>query len=140
MTIDPDNAIVQLCAAGMEAEARDHGEAKALFERAWREATTAYEACIAAHYLARHQPTPVATLEWNRIALERAWACDPDRVAGFLPSLELCLGVAYEVLGELTAARAHFEAAREAAAALAADGYGVMIERGIAAALVRTNG
>lgn len=135
--IDSGNPIVLLCAAGMEAEARDHGEAKALFERAWRESTTAYEACIAAHYLARHQPTPVATLEWNRIALERAWACDRDRVAGFLPSLELCLGAAYEAIGELTAARAHFEAARAAAADLTADGYGEMIERGIAAALAR---
>ena len=132
-----DNAIVQLCAAGMEAEARDHGEAKALFERAWREATTPYEECIAAHYLARHQPTPAATLEWNRIALERAWACERAEVASFLPSLELCLGVTHEAVGEPVAARAHFEAARDAASALAADGYGEMIERGIAAALER---
>ena len=139
MTIDPDNPIVKLCAAGMEAEARDHGEAKVLFERAWREATSAYEACMAAHYLARHQPTPIATLEWNRIALERAWACERAEVAGFLPSLELCLGVAYEAMGELGAARAHFEAAREAATALSADGYGEMIERGIEAALARVD-
>ncbi|MEO6775540.1 MAG: hypothetical protein ABI467_21445 [Kofleriaceae bacterium] len=137
MTIDPDNAIVRLCAAGMDAEAHDQAAARALFERAWREADTSYEACISAHYLARHQPTPAATLEWNRIALEKAWACEPELVAGFLPSLELCLGVAYEAVGETVAARAHLEAAEAAAMALGDDGYGQMIERGIAAALAR---
>jgi hypothetical protein len=137
VTIDPDNAIVKLCAAGMEAEANDHAAARTLFERAWCDASTAYEGAIAAHYLARHQPTPTATLEWNRIALERAWACEPAEVAGLLPSLELCLGAAYEAIGEPVAALAHFEAAATAAAVLDDDGYGQMIGRGIAAALTR---
>ncbi len=39
--------------------------ARDLFARVWAESTDDYEACIAAHYLARHQGSPQDTLRGN---------------------------------------------------------------------------
>lgn len=76
----PDNPVVRLCAAGMRAEAEGQDErAHDLFERAWQQAGDDYEACIAAHYLARHRPTPEDTLRWNAESLRRARLADQDR-------------------------------------------------------------
>lgn len=62
VAIDPDNAVVKLCAQGMQAEgAGRRGDARALFEQAWEIAGDDYERCIAAHYLARHQDGPGLT-------------------------------------------------------------------------------
>ncbi len=54
--MDPDNAIMKLCVEGMQAE-RDGkpGDAARLFGQAWEESTNDFEACVAAHYVARHQ-------------------------------------------------------------------------------------
>ncbi len=61
--VDPENHVVRLCVRGMGAEARgEEDEARRLFLQAWDEATDDYEACIAAHYVARHQTTPQDTL------------------------------------------------------------------------------
>ncbi|TWE22654.1 hypothetical protein [Prauserella muralis] len=89
--LNPDNPVVRLCGEGMAAEAQGRpAEARTLFERAWQAATDDYEACVAAHYLARHQPTPEDTLHWNQVCLERA-----DRVAGFHASLHATLARAH---------------------------------------------
>ena len=83
--MDPNNPVVQLCAAGMQAESEGRSaDAKALFEQAWSESRDDFEACIAAHYVARHQPTPDDELDWNRKALERAELVGDDRVAELL--------------------------------------------------------
>jgi hypothetical protein len=56
--MDPNNPVVRLCAAGMAAEGEGRpADAKALFEQAWAESRDDFEACIAAHYVARHQAT-----------------------------------------------------------------------------------
>ena len=71
--MDADNAVVKLCAAGMEAEGEGRfDEAKALFWQAWGISQDDFEACIAAHYVARHQDRPEDTLRWNQEALRRA--------------------------------------------------------------------
>lgn len=55
---DPENVVVRLCAQGMQAEAEGRdAQARDLFLQAWEAAEDDYDACIAAHYLARHQPT-----------------------------------------------------------------------------------
>jgi hypothetical protein len=110
--MDPTNPVVVLCAAGMSAEAqgRRH-EARSLFEDAWRARVDDYDACVAAHYLARHQDAPEDVLRWSHVALEHALAADSDRVRGFLASLHLNLGRSHEDLGELAAARRHYELA-----------------------------
>jgi hypothetical protein len=84
----------------------------ALFERAWELRSDDFDACVAAHYLARHQPDAESALEWNARALAHAEAAGPERVRGFFPSLLLNLAKAY-------------------------DGYSAMIRRGISSGRAR---
>lgn len=107
--MDPQNPVVRLCAEGMraETEGRD-ADARELFEQAWRTATDDYEACVAAHYLARHQPTPQETLRWNQECLDRANRVGDERVTGFYASLHLNLAKAHRDLAEPEEARRHF--------------------------------
>lgn len=109
--MNPDHPIIKLCAAGMEAEARGDGAgARARFEEAWGAATDDYHAAVAAHYLARHQPTPEATLAWNQTALDRALAAGEAVTGGFLPSLYLNLGHSHELAGNQARAATLFHA------------------------------
>ncbi|RKN10562.1 hypothetical protein [Streptomyces radicis] len=110
--MDTDNPVVRLCSEGMRAEAEGRDDdARDLFRRAWETAADDYEACVAAHYLARHQPTPRLTLRWNLECLERADRVGDDRVRGFYASLHLAMAAAHGDLGERDAAREHFERA-----------------------------
>lgn len=111
-SMDPDNLVVKLCAEGMQAEAvGDHTLARELFTRAWDAHRDDYEACIAAHYLARHQDNPLEVLHWNQLALEHAEAAGDESVLGFYASLYLNLGWSHEVLGDLGKARRCYELA-----------------------------
>lgn len=65
---DPDNPVMQLCAAGMQVDG-EPDKARPLFEQAWNARRDDFDASVAAHFLARHQPTPAATREWNERAL-----------------------------------------------------------------------
>jgi tetratricopeptide (TPR) repeat protein len=99
--IDPENPVIRLCTAGTQAEFQGRADqARALYRQAWETARDDYEACIAAHYVARFQATPAETLQWNRIALERANAIHDGRVTDFYPSLYLNMGRSHELLGE----------------------------------------
>ncbi|PXY21940.1 hypothetical protein [Prauserella flavalba] len=110
--MNPDNPVVRLCAEGMAAEASgDDDAARALFEQAWAAATDDYEACVAAHYLARHQPTPELTLHWNAECLRLADRVGDERVAGFYASLHANLGRCHRDLGDRAAAGEHFRLA-----------------------------
>ncbi len=109
-----DNPVIKLCLAGTRAEFKGQlAEAQRLYRAAWAVATDDYEACIAAHYVARHQVTPQDTLRWNQIALDRAEACTDDRVGEFYPSLYLNLGRAYELLGDHVKAQRYYDRAAE---------------------------
>lgn len=108
-TIDPENPVVHRCIAGTQAEFQGRGEqARALYLQAWDLATDDYEACIAAHYLARFQDDPAETLRWNREALRRADAVGDERVASFYPSLYLNMGCSHELLGEQAEAQKYY--------------------------------
>jgi tetratricopeptide (TPR) repeat protein len=110
--MDLDNPVIKLCLEGTQAEFKGQlAEAQRLYRAAWAAATDDYEACIAAHYVARHQPTPQATLHWNQIALDRADAADADRVGEFYPSLYLNLGRSYELLGNHVEAQRYYNRA-----------------------------
>ncbi len=74
-------------------------DARTLYQQAWELHADDYEACIAAHYLARFQDNPWETLRWNQIALERADRVNDERVAELYPSLYLNLGRSHVVLG-----------------------------------------
>ncbi len=112
--MDLDNPVIKLCIAGTQAEFEHRlDDAQRLYREAWDTATDDYEACIAAHYVARHQATPQDTLHWNQIALDRANAADADRVGEFYPSLYLNLGRAYELLGDHAEAQHYYDRAAE---------------------------
>lgn len=109
---DPENIVVQLCVQGMQAETEGRDDrARDLFLQAWEAAEDDYDACIAAHYLARHQPTPQETLRWNQECLTRAERVGDDRVRGFYASLHGNMARAHRDLGQIEQAREHFEAA-----------------------------
>lgn len=110
--IDLDNRVVQLCIEGTRAEFDGHPDAaEALYRHAWDAAQDNYEACIAAHYLARFQMTPADSFHWNQEALHRAEAVADDRVQAFLPSLYLSMGYACEQIGDLQEAQRYYSLA-----------------------------
>ena len=128
--IDPANPVVALCAAGMASEGTP-AEAVRLFERAWAIRRDDFDAAVAAHFLARHQPTREATLHWNALAVRHAEAVDDGRAAELLASLYLNLGAAQADVGDVAASA---EAVSRAAAhldALPPGGYREFVALGI---------
>jgi hypothetical protein len=130
MTIDPTNPVVALCARGMAIEG-DAAQARALFEQAWSERRNDYDACIAAHFVARHQADAEATLHWNSVAVRHAEAVMDESVVEFMASLYLNLADSYAALGRDAEANAAAVAARTHLAAVPAGGYRDFIEYGI---------
>jgi hypothetical protein len=60
--MDLSNPVIQLCMEGTCAEFEHHIEdACVLYQQAWEARTNDYDACIAAHYMARFQETPEQT-------------------------------------------------------------------------------
>jgi tetratricopeptide (TPR) repeat protein len=112
--MDPNNPVVKLCMEGMAAEAKGRFEdARHLFEQAWSFCQDDYDACMAAHFLARHQDNPQAVFEWNQEALNRANLVGDDRVLSFYESLYMNLGHSYETLGDETEARRYYDMAAD---------------------------
>ncbi|MFH9420244.1 hypothetical protein [Streptomyces sp. NPDC017529] len=137
--MDADNHVVRLCVRGMEAEARGEGEeARRLFQLAWDDAVDDYEACIAAHYLARHQTTPEDTLQWNQECLDRADRVGDERVRGFYASLYANMGRAHRELGDGAAAYAYYARAAERVRDVPEGDYGVWNRFAIAEGLRET--
>jgi tetratricopeptide (TPR) repeat protein len=138
--VDPNNPIVKLCAEGMEVEsAGDLAKAKACFEQAWDQASDNWEKCVAAHYLARHQTTPEATLQWNEECLRRADAVGDDRVTGFYPSLYLNIGYSHEVLGNNQQAIDGYRSAERLLDSLPVGPYADLVKDGVTRGLARMN-
>jgi len=136
---DADNPIVRLCAAGMAIEG-DTAAARELFSEAWALHRDDYEACIAAHYLARHQTTAEDTLRWNAVAVHHAEAVADGRVNGFLASLYLNLAESHRVIGDETEAIAAADRARQALVHLPAGGYRDFVAGAIARLDTRLGG
>lgn len=139
--MDASNPVFALCIDGMKAETeRRFADARRLFEDAWAAATDDFEACVAAHYVARHQDRPEAALHWNQLALQRADAVGGERVQGFYPSLYLNLGKSYEDLGDHDQARQCYERAAGDLDSLPEGPYRDMVERGIVTGRERVAG
>jgi len=112
--MDLNSRVVHLCIEGTRAEFEGRiTAARNLCLQAWQEAQDDYEACVAAHYVARHQEHPEEALRWNQEALLRADAVGDDRVRSFYPSLYLNLGQSHERLGNQTEARRYYALAAE---------------------------
>ena len=106
-------------------------EALGLFEQAWAARQDDYDACIAAHFLARHQPTVGATLHWNLVAVRHAEAVSDGRALEFMASLYLNLGDASMKVGDHATALDAAERARSSLLAVPAGGYHDFVEYGI---------
>ena len=134
--MDPNNPIVKLCAEGIAAEMQGRpADARAAYQRAWAARADAFEACVAAHYVARHQDTPEDTHRWNAEALaqaDAAAAAGDERVRAFYPSLYLNVGHSCEVLGDAAGAARYYDLA-EARLGDAPEGpYGDVVRHGVA--------
>jgi tetratricopeptide (TPR) repeat protein len=139
--MDPNNPVVKLCLEGMKAEAEGRpDEAHRLFVRAWEERQDDFDACVAAHYVARHQKTPEEALRWNQESLDRAEAVNDERTDGFYPSLYLNMGKAHEDLGNREEAKRFYELAAAKTNQLAEGRYGDTVRDGIARGLKRVSG
>ena len=112
--MDTENPVINLCIKGTRAEfAGRPAEARTLYRQAWEAAQDDFEACIAAHYVARHQPRLEDALHWNQVALDRAIAVGDERVESLYPSLYVNLGRSHELLGQQTEARRYYNLAAE---------------------------
>lgn len=110
--MDLNDPGIKLCIAGTQAEFEGRiEEARSLYEQAWQAAQDDYQACIAAHYLARYQEDPKERLRWNQEALERANAVESSRIETFFPSLYLNMGHSYELLGHQEEAQRYYDLA-----------------------------
>lgn len=110
--MDPTDPVIALCIQGSQAEFRGQmADACGAYWKAWQLAGDDYQACIAAHYVARCQEDPAESLRWNLEALQRAHKVDEERVSPFYPSLYLNLGRSFEQLGDLDQAHHYYDLA-----------------------------
>lgn len=136
--MDPNNPVVKLCAQGIELEMQGRrDEARALFLRAWELRQDDVDACVAAHYVARHQESPAETLRWNELALTHGIRASTDSVRSFYPSLYLNLGKSYEDLGDSSRARELYEHGERCIDDVPAGAYGDVVRQGLRNALER---
>jgi tetratricopeptide (TPR) repeat protein len=112
--MDIHNPVIQLCLAGARAEFEHRPDAaRSLYQQAWEARLDDYDACVAAHYVARFQESPAKSLRWNLVALQHAKAVNDERVKDFYPSLYLNLGQAYEKLGNQVEAQRYYNLAAD---------------------------
>lgn len=134
MNLDPENPVVALCAAGM-AVGGDAAAAADCFARAWAACADDCDAAVAAHYMARVQPTALTSLDWNARAVrhaEAARSAGDGRVGGLLASLYLNLGDGLLAVGRRADAHEAAERAEAALAELPTDGYRAFVAGGVA--------
>jgi hypothetical protein len=136
--IDADSHVARLCAAGMAVDG-DPAAAHALFLQAWAAREDDYEASIAAHFLARHQPSAAETLHWNQLAASHAEAVPGTRAHPLLASLYLNLADSYLTLGDLTEAAAAAARGIAALELLPTGGYREFVARGLERMQARTH-
>ena len=139
MQFDANNKIIQLCAKGIEMEATQPLEAKALFLQAWNESANDLEKFTSAHYVARHQTSVEDKLQWDKTALELAVKINDEDMRANFPSLYLNIAKCYEDLKDAANARINYEAALSYEKHLPDNGYGQMIKSGIRNGIMRTN-
>ena len=112
--MDINNPVIQLCMEGTRAEFEHRIEnARMLYEQAWAACKDDYDACIAAHYVARVQASAEEALQWNQLALDHANAVNDERVRDFYPSLYLNLGRSYELTGDQVEAQRYYALATQ---------------------------
>ncbi len=110
--MESNNPVITLCVEGIWAETENRfDDARQCYQQAWDSCTDEYEACIAAHYLARSQTSLEESLRWNLQALQIAYSVKDKRVRDFLPTLYMSLGHAYKRLGGSVQAQRYYRLA-----------------------------
>jgi len=101
MEFSPFNNVVKRCLQGMEMEEKGKPEEAAkLFLQSWHEATDDCEKFLAAHYVARQQPTASDKLSWLETSLQFALQTNDDAIKSAFPSLYLNIAKCYEDLND----------------------------------------
>ncbi len=127
------NKVVELCEQGMAVEAKGQlVDALNLYMQAWEMRKNDFDACVAAHYVARHQKSPEETLYWNQEALAYADAVNNESVKSFYPSLYLNVCQSYERLGNKSEAKRFLDLAKSRIGDLPQSQYGDNLRRAIA--------
>ena len=112
--MDLTNPVIQLCIQGSRAEFEHRiDDACLLYEQAWEARTDDYDACVAAHYVARFQDTVEKSLYWNQLALTHANAVNDEKVREVYPSLYLSLGRSHELAGDQGEAQRYYDLAAD---------------------------
>src|SRR5690606_22693294 len=128
---DSTSSTATLCSEGIMAEGQGRvEEARRLYEQAWEQRQDDYDACVAAHFLARAQERPEDNLRWNQESLDRANAVGDERVSAFYPSLYLNMGLAHETMGNATEAGRFYKLAARRVDDLPEGPYGDMLRGG----------
>ncbi|MYR06589.1 hypothetical protein GTV32_09820 [Gordonia sp. SID5947] len=105
----PD-VVGELCEQGLAAEMAGRVDEAALhYERAWNDAESSFDRCLAAHYCARTAPTAEERLRWTRVSVEFsseiAEAGNDERIYSLLPALQIAHAAALLTNGDKSAAR-----------------------------------
>ena len=90
-----------------------------------------YDASIAAHFVARHQPTPDQTLYWNQLAVAHAESVTDGRADALFASLYLNLGESYHIAGRCSEAAAAATRGLAALDSLPGGGYRAFVAGGL---------
>lgn len=139
MSVDTNDPVVQFCAQGIQEEMTGNATAAAeLYTKAWNAKSTDYQACIAAHYMARIQTTHQDVLHWNLLALQHAEQVGEDDVSAFYPSLYLNVGKSYEDLGDVAEANKFYLVGTQKIDLLPNDDLGNLTSEALKKALERT--
>lgn len=111
-SMDSNNPVITLCIEGIWAELDERfDDARQSYQRAWKACTTEYEACLAAHYVARVQDSVDEALRWNLRALELAYTVQQEKVQDFYPTLYMSIAHAYKQLGGNVQAQRYYRLA-----------------------------
>jgi hypothetical protein len=109
----------------------DAEAARRLFQQAWDACTDDYDASIAAHFIARHQPNEDDRLRWNALAAEHAELVLDGRARTLMASLYLNLADSLRSTGDRAAAQQVVVRARAHLTDLPEGGYRSFVELGI---------
>ena len=112
--MDLNKSVIQRCVEGTRAEFEHRiDDARILYQKAWEARKDDYDACIAAHYVARFQDSVEESLRWNQLALKHAKAVNDESIKIFYPSLYLNLGRSYELADDQVEAKRYYALAAE---------------------------
>jgi hypothetical protein len=137
--MDITNPVLKLCLDGIQAETSGVTRlACTFYMQAWDQRKDDYDACVAAHYLARQQETSEGLLHWNMVSLTHAESVSNESVSSFYPSLYLNIGKSYELLGKSEEARKYYQLAATKVSDLTPGSYADIVQQGIQEGLNRS--